>query len=610
MATNRAFTPDSDEYEVTMASGEKRTVKSGNGLTSSTANTNKAFTPDSAVTPATGVGGKTGGWTTGVYGTAILTDNRGGRPDMSRRADLAGKTAISNGYTVTYDNLGYATKATKGAYDYAPTKDYYVGKGTYNGGNLWTDEEMLTSDDLNTIQGYRNQIAAGTMTSDEANQLANKIRAGYGYTIDKSGNVYDSGRSTSVYLDRAKKGLDVGNLNDAQKQYLKLMFKEQNTDSTNALLQAFDDLKKGQYNPNVMYDKNAVRLPAETTAATEAANYSNAVAGAGALGAAGLQFGGYSDMTQYLENMYANNLQAELAALKGAYDKNVAELESQNDKIADQYRAARNQTAATNDIEKQNMTERAAASGLNTGTSGQMALSQSMAYQGALGNLQKQQAADQAAVNMALADLAREYNTGVNQATAASNAEMAKAIYSEMIRQQDLAASQQKDAKSYALSMLQNGLMPDEATLSAAGLSPTEAELWYQYGKQANAPKATGTPRAAGMTLANAKLMAEEGQFTDAVLKAFYDAGFNDDYLSSYYGYTGLGSPAGNDVPAGPGVDNTQFSAYKNYIIQTLKNGNSDRANEMLSSVWNQLSIQQRNDLQARLSAIGVNFQL
>jgi hypothetical protein len=497
MATNRAFTPDSDEYEVTMASGEKRTVQSGNGLTSSASNTNRAFTPGSEPNTSTAkAGGKTGGWQTGVYGTAILTDNKGGRPDMSRRADLAGKTSVSNGYTVTYDNLGYATKATKGAYDYAPTKDYYVGKGTYNGGNLWTDEEMLTADDLNTIQGYRNQIAAGTMTSDEANRLANKIRAGYGYTIDKSGNVYDSGRSTSVYLDRVKNGMDVGTLNDAQKQYLKLMFKEQNTESNNALLQAFDDLQQGKYDPNVMYDKNAVRLPAEPTAAAAAAagNYSNAVNSAGALGAAGLQLGGFNDMTQYLENMYANNLQAELNALKSAYDTNVAELESQNEKIADQYRAARNQTAATNDIEKQNMAERAAASGLNTGTSGQMALSQSMAYQNALGGLNKQQAADQAAVNMAMAQLARDYNANVNQATANSNAQMAQALYNELIRQQDLANAQQKDARSYALSMLQNGMRPDEATLAAAGLSPTEADLWYQYGVQANAPK-VASPR-------------------------------------------------------------------------------------------------------------------
>ena len=33
-------------------------------------------------------------------------------PDMSRDKDLAGKTVSKGGYNITYDENGYATKAT------------------------------------------------------------------------------------------------------------------------------------------------------------------------------------------------------------------------------------------------------------------------------------------------------------------------------------------------------------------------------------------------------------------------------------------------------------------------------------------------------------------
>lgn len=134
-----------------------------------------------------GPGYVTGGYQTGAYGTAILDDNPywkgSSQADMSRRPDLAGKTAISNGYTVYYDENGYATKAVKGVTDYLPHQDFYVKTGQYSGGNLWTDEELLTASDLAQIAAIRNQMNAGQISGDQANALANKIRTGYGYTM-------------------------------------------------------------------------------------------------------------------------------------------------------------------------------------------------------------------------------------------------------------------------------------------------------------------------------------------------------------------------------------------------------------------------------------------
>jgi hypothetical protein len=210
-----------------------------------------------------------------------------------------------------------------------------------------------------------------------------------------------------------------------------------------------------------------------------------------------------NDMAQYLKDMFEQNLQAELSALKNTYESNVAELEAQNDRIAEQYRAARNQATAQNALESQRMNEYALAQGLNTGTSGQMALAQNMAYQNNLGNIWAQEAQKQADVDLALAQLMRDYNANVNQTTAEINAQRAEALYNEMVRQENLARAQQEDARDYALTMLSNGVMPDAATLSAAGISDNEAQLWYALGGGTIANTATSAPVASSPRPAN-----------------------------------------------------------------------------------------------------------
>ena len=127
--------------------------------------------------------------------------------DMSRRPDLAGGYAVSNGYTVFYDKDGYAKKAVKGVADYTPHQDINAGNGSYNKNGAWTDNEMLTATDRKKIADIRAQMQAGKITGDQANQAANAIRAGYGYTIDKNGYVTDSGALSATNDLRRRLGL-------------------------------------------------------------------------------------------------------------------------------------------------------------------------------------------------------------------------------------------------------------------------------------------------------------------------------------------------------------------------------------------------------------------
>lgn len=168
--------------------------------------------------------------------------------DMSRRPDLAGGYAISNGYTVFYDKNGYAYKASKGVADYTPHQDINAGNGSYNTSGAWTDNEMLSAADKQKIADIRSQLQAGKITGDQANQAANAIRAGYGYSIDKNGYVTDNGALSRVNDRRRQLGLST-NPEDASTEYYRYLW---NTDTSPlaqaaGLVKSYDEFNPGDY---------------------------------------------------------------------------------------------------------------------------------------------------------------------------------------------------------------------------------------------------------------------------------------------------------------------------------------------------------------------------
>lgn len=608
------MTGSNKTYSQTYSSGSS----SGGGSSSSGASKNSGTSYNGTTTDLTkGPGYVTGGYTAGVNGTPILSDNPNykgvTRADMSRRPDLAGQVAVSNGYTIYYDEDGYARKATKGAVDYLPSQDLYVKNGTYKGGSLWTDEESVSAADLAAIQGIRDRLSRGELTAEQANQLANQIRGNYGYTIDTAGNVYDFGTDAAVTARRQRLGLETKALTDAQQRYLQMMFPEQQTTDVNALLSAMDALTQGTYNSNVQYTGTA-------------GNGAPAAGAAGAVGGgySGYGSGGYGDMTDYINDMYAQQLEAELAALKTAYDNNVAEVESQNDRIAEQYRAARNQAAAQNALETQRMNELGIAQGLNTGATGQMAFSQNAAYQGNLGNLWAQEAQDQADVDLMLAQLMDQYNGNVYQATAQSNAQRTQALLEEMVRQQELAAQQQALSREYAMNLLSSGVMPDSATLSSAGISANEANALSQIYKQqidANLAKtlastaktssgssksSTASATKPRLTWAQVKKELEDGNTNAAVLSAYQY------YMGEPYGGASNGSSGstgtGGSATGNTGYNASNFNAAMSSIRTALDQGNTNTLYSGISSMWGKLSNTQKETVQRILAEYGLSY--
>lgn len=216
--------------------------------------------------------------------------------------------------------------------------------------------------------------------------------------------------------------------------------------------------------------------------------------------------GGYSssDAADYLKDMYAQNLEAQLAGLKSSYDQNVADLKAEAEAIPKRYYEARNETAAQNDIAREYFNELAAANGLNSGTAGQAALANSATLQGNLSSISEQEKDALSANALEQNKLAIAYENAINQATASGNAALAQALYQEYVRQEEanLAQSQwqaqfdfnkqqyqdslsqyqdsinaqnRDNAYNLAMTMLAAGVMPDANTLTTAGISASEA---------------------------------------------------------------------------------------------------------------------------------------
>lgn len=268
----------------------------------------------------------------------------------------------------------------------------------------------------------------------------------------------------------------------------------------------------GKY--KVTYDESGYAVKGTNTS-HQLFNDSGSGGGGGSSGGSHSRGGSVSDLSEYLNAMYAANTQAQLAALQSAYEQNLAGLQANAEKIPVTYRAARNEAASQNEIARQAFNEYANARGLNTGTSGQAALANSATLQGNLSDISTQESNALAENALQQQLLAVEYRNAAAQAQAQGNAQLAQALYSEYVRQDDasmqlaqlaqeqanweaqfntannqwnqqfqasqqqyqdsLAAQNREYAYNLAMTMLGAGIMPDNATLTQAGISSSDA---------------------------------------------------------------------------------------------------------------------------------------
>lgn len=140
------------------------------------------------------------------------------------------------------------------------------------------------------------------------------------------------------------------------------------------------------------------------------------------------------DRSDYINELYDTAREQALSALESAYDREVTSYDYAAARIPAQYYDARNAASAEAALARQSVNEQFAASGLNTGATGQARLSLAVAEQGALGALGREQAAALAELEMRRAEAESEYKAAVAEAIASSELERAQALYDEAVR--------------------------------------------------------------------------------------------------------------------------------------------------------------------------------
>lgn len=234
------------------------------------------------------------------------------------------------------------------------------------------------------------------------------------------------------------------------------------------------------YNEAMVAGDEAARKKAHADAERIRANYGYSGGEDGSqfvpLGSGGTGSG--YDLSAHLKDTYAAQVEAQLAGLKGAYEQSMAGYDARLERLPQTYDAARNKVAAQDAIARKSFDERAAASGLNSGTSGQVELARSSAYRRDLANLDQEQANAVSDLELEKANLIAQYKSAMAQARADGDADLAKALYQELVRVQGLEredeqiqAAREAEEKELAL---RYGLFTDGTASPAAPAGPVK----------------------------------------------------------------------------------------------------------------------------------------
>ena len=263
-----------------------------------------------------------------------------------------------------------------------------------------------------------------------------------------------------------------------------------------------------------------------------------------------------NDLSDYLRDMYRQQMQANLSALEGAYNANVTRMQRQGELIPQKYDAMRNLAAAQNELSRRNFGEYAAARGLNTGTSGQAELARSAELQRNLADLGAQEAEASGNLESELTALDQQYNAAVAQAQASGNADLANALYQELVRRQSAAAAQaEADAEQ------QRWLAEFEASRKDAA-----DNLALAYAKlEASNRKSTGKGKS-GTT-------DDIGETTETV----------------------SGPASGNALLGTNGLPS--YSDIRRTILTYMGQGNAASAQNVVNRYWKNMSAEQQNEL-------------
>ena len=160
------------------------------------------------------------------------------------------------------------------------------------------------------------------------------------------------------------------------------------------------------------------------------------------------------DQSEYIRQMYQQQLAANRAQLDSDYNQNVSNLAGEESKIGSNYYEQRRQTQANADRSQANYNEMANASGLNSGTRGQAQLARNNQLQSDLTALGNAEAQNRAEIERQRTLLGQQYQNAIQKAQAENNMELAQRLYQEAVRVDESVIDASKNDSNRALEIL------------------------------------------------------------------------------------------------------------------------------------------------------------
>ena len=414
--------------------------------------------------------------------------------DSNRNTALAGQSVKEGQYTVTYDDRGYVVRKTK------------------DGGASATSTVKTThANDSADHQAAYDAAQRGDW--DAVGTYINKIGMAGG--TDSNGN-YDMG-AANQYL---KELSDEFKYN--AKDYYDKKYEETYSPTSSGSVSSVTGSKAY---PSQVVQNPRQEITAQKPMTSESADDS---------------------VAKYLQDMYNARIAADRAALKSTYEQNIADSEAQDDLISSTFQKQKNQTAAQNDLQRMQMNEFGIMRGLNTGTSGQMALSQNVALQGSLAKLSAQEAQSLSENALTRQKLTAAYKSAIDQAESEGKYQLASALYQEYVRQDELSRQE-----------------------AAAAQEQANWEAKFDYQKQQDA-LADATARA--------ELLAGFGDFSGYKALGYSDAqiAIMQNAYNAKYGVPSTGTPAARTPVRTGGYDNGNLSDAEVKALQRFYGTSAD----------------------------------
>lgn len=141
-----------------------------------------------------------------------------------------------------------------------------------------------------------------------------------------------------------------------------------------------------------------------------------------------------TDQSDYVDELYSAARSRALSALEGAYSAEIAALDAEESALPETYRAARNAVSGDSAVERQNMNESFAATGLNNGAAGQARLAMSTELLGSLSALSADEARQLSDIAARRTSAMGEYQSAIASAIAENELGRAQALYDEAVR--------------------------------------------------------------------------------------------------------------------------------------------------------------------------------